>query len=142
MTTFDRVKRNLLRDMDSCKTHTAESWAHIMLKNTNRLADPAEQTKFWEFMQNPTGEEHMPPPVCEPMDEHAQIETPDTIVCPVLDDETSSDVVMENKYFRNGMAVFIQSKPANTGTLESSQSPADPLLIDADSDEKIDSETL
>ena len=141
MTTFERVRENILRDMASRQTHTAESWAHIMLDNTRRLTDTDEQTKFWEFMQNPTGEEHLPPPTCA-ASEHTMIEQPDTIICPLAeDDEKSGDVEMNNKYFRNGMSMYISSKP-NKDSSESEPLPADQVLIGGHSDEKTETEML
>ena len=143
MTTFDRVKKNILRDMQGSKTHTAESWARIMLNNTNRLTNTVEQEKFWDFMQNPTNEEHIPPPICAPMaDDHIQIDQPDTTQCPVENDEKMSDVTLENKYFRNGMAMFIQSKPVSTNSSESAQLPIGRLSLNEQPDEKTDVEML
>ena len=46
--TFEKVKKNILADIKSCKTHTAESWAQIMLKNTSRLTKDADQAQFWD----------------------------------------------------------------------------------------------
>ena len=50
MSTFERAKKNMLRDMAGSKTHTAESWARILLHNTARLTDIKEQEKFWRFL--------------------------------------------------------------------------------------------
>ena len=47
MSTFEKVKRRILRDMDSCTTHDAMSWAQIMLQNTAQLTSEADQKKFW-----------------------------------------------------------------------------------------------
>ena len=144
MTTFERVKQNILRDMQGSKTHTAESCARIMLNNTNRLTNTAEQEKFWDFMQNPTNEEHIPPPICAPMaEDHMQIDQPDTTKCPVEnDDEKMTDVTLKNKYFRNGMAMFIQSKPVSTNSSESVQLPIGRLSLNEQPDEKTDVEML
>mgnify|MGYP006107390467 CR=1 FL=1 len=141
MTTFDRVRKNILRDMASRKTHTAESWAHIMLENTCRLTNTAEQEKFWEFMQNPTGEERAPP-VCGPMLPHVQIDQPDTIMCPLGDDEKSGTVEMENTFTRNGMSMYITSKPTNRDLVTSEQLPIGRLSLCENSDERKDFEMV
>ena len=95
-------------------------------------------------MQNPTTEEHIPPPICAPMPEdHMQIDQPDTSKCTIeTDDEKMTDVTLENKYYRNGMAMFIQSKPANTSSSESVQLPIGRMSLDEQPDEKTDSEML
>ena len=143
MTTFERVRANVLKDIASRKTHTPESWAHLMLDNTRRLTDPVEQEKFWNFMQNPTGEEHIPPPVCAPMSDHVQIDQPDIIMCSINtgDDEKSGEIEMKNSYFRNGMSMYIHSKP-NTTTSESMQLPIGRLSICEEKDEKTDFEMI
>ena len=56
MSTFERVRRNIERDMEMTKVHTAASWAAIMLRNTSRLTNGIEQKKFLEWMTNPFDE--------------------------------------------------------------------------------------
>ena len=142
MTTFERVRANVLKDIASRKTHTPESWAHLMLDNTRRLTNPVEQEKFWNFMQNPTGVEHIPAPVCAPMSDHVQIEQPEIIMCPTKgDDEKSEEIEMKNSYFRNGMSMYIHSKP-NKVTSESTPLQVDRLSICTETDEKTDFEMI
>jgi hypothetical protein len=124
----------MLRDMAGSKTHTAESWANIMLKNTSRLTDVNEQEKFWRFMSNPQDEEDIPDPVCQPM-EHKRIEEPEQYTTTYVDHgeekQCEEKIKIHNEYFRNGQAVYIRSKPSKA-TSVSSPLPSRPV----DSDEE------
>jgi hypothetical protein len=113
MTSFEKVKKGILKDMDASRTHTAMSWANIMLRNCNRLTSVAEQHKFWEWFTNPEDDE-LPPVVCEKF-EHCHISTPKYTTAPT-DDEKTPDVTFENTYTRNGCAMHVVSKPVNTET--------------------------
>ena len=76
-------------------------------------------------------------------EDHMQIDQPDTTQCPVEnDDQKMTDVTLENKYFRNGMAMFIQSKPVSTNSSESVQLPIGRLSLNEQPDEKTDVEML
>ena len=146
MSAFDRCKNNIIRDMAASKTHTAESWARIMLENTAHLTKPEDQAKFWEFLMNPYDMEDIPKPVIAPM-QHSMIDQPAeyTAKVSVDDDEKSAekDVVIVNTYFRNGGTLHITSKPAaNTKTLESSASPVDQMSECGSSDGKTDFEIV
>ena len=136
MSTFEKVKRNILRDMDKSMTHTAESWARIMLDNTSRLTRVSEQKKFWAWMTNPEEDESIVDPVCEQFTEHCRIDEVDQYDVPMTivdtDDEKSSieTVQMKNEYFRNGLGMYIKSKPINTNSSRLEPSPVDPMLLD------------
>lgn len=105
MSTFERAKRNILRDMASSSCHTAESWAQILLNNTARLNKREDQDKFWEFITNPNDDEDIPSPTViaidqtEDLPEAVTVETPD------------GDVEMEREYHRNGQGVYVYSQP-------------------------------
>jgi len=111
MTSFERVKRNILRDIAGSRNHTAGSWANIMLNNTSRLTDVGEQEKFWNWMQNPEDDER-PGVVCENFETHCEIARPKYTSVP-LDggDEKSKEVQLENEYKRNGSAMYVRVKP-------------------------------
>ena len=106
MTTFERVRRNILRDMAGSKTHTAASWANIMLTNTARLTNVSEQKLFWAWVENPTDEER-PAPVCDVFDEHALVE----IAKLVTVTDNGQTVQLEQEVFKNGATTFIRVKP-------------------------------
>jgi len=122
MSTFEKVRRNILRDMSLSKTHTAESWANIMLSNTGRLTDVLQQHLFWQWMSNPMESEDIPDAVIESM-EHTQIETPEYTSVPMQDDEKETEIQMRNEYYRNGQGVYIRSTPI-------SATESKPLLVD------------
>ena len=110
MSTFDRVKTAILRDMASAQTHTASSWATILLRNTNRLTDVSEQKKFWNWLANPQELERESSVVgtVEPPTE--PVVFPKTYEMPLLadgDDEKCPVVTMEQTVRRNGLACYI-----------------------------------
>ena len=107
MSTFERVKRNILRDMNSSSTHTAESWANIMLTNCSNLHSVEEQKKFWAWLQNPMGDERADP-ICEVFDSHLRINEEKVTK---FDDDEKSPTYLKNTYNRNGSAMFIKSVP-------------------------------
>ena len=114
MTTFERVKRNILRDMDGQKVHTAESWANILLTNTNRLKDEREQAKFWAWLGNPDDREMEEPtlrPVVENKDAPTQVSVTVKDECDEKEGETI--VELENAFERNGFITVCRTKPRN-----------------------------
>ena len=112
MSTFERVKRNILRDMAGSKTHTSESWANIMLTHTNRLTDVKEQKKFWAWIQNPEDSEDIVDPIIETFEKHVEdIPSEVTVSYQHENDEKAQEIVLENTVERNGMAVFIKTVP-------------------------------
>ena len=78
MTTFERVKKRILKDMAASTTHNAESWVNIMLRNTALLTNVEEQKKFWEFIQNPE-EDERPPPQIDVFETHLPDDIPNTV---------------------------------------------------------------
>ena len=135
----------MLRDMAGSKTHTAESWARILLNNTARLTDIKEQEKFWRFLSNPNDDEDIPDPVCTPM-VHSKIEEPKQYTTsfntnPQEEKSNEEEVKIDNEYFRNGHALYIRSIPVNTDSSVSSLLPRRLSCVDVDLDEKTNSET-
>ena len=134
MSTFERAKRNLLADMKGCSVHTAESWAHMMLKHTANIRSDEDQARFWQFMLNPNDDEAIPPPVLTPIT-HELEAIPKTVSAPVPGEEKES-VELQNECHREGMTTYIRTVPKKvTETLL--LSPADPALLpSATGDEK------
>ena len=111
MSTFERVRRNILADMEAQTAHTAESWCDIMLRNTARLTDEKEQAKFWGFLTNPNDEEDIPMPKLERWS-HDKIAQPETVKLLVKDedDEKGAEVELENVYERRGQTMYIKTR--------------------------------
>ena len=51
---FERVKRDILKEMHCAPYHTASSWADIMLRNTAYLTTEDDQKEFWKWSLNPS----------------------------------------------------------------------------------------
>ena len=112
MTTFARVRKNIERDMAGQRVHTSESWAGILMRNTNRLTDEGEQAKFWAWLQNPEDDEREPPTLVCRGDYKL---TPETVTASYreVDDEKAGEcqVELENTYTRHGFTLLCQTKP-------------------------------
>ena len=109
MATFEKVRKKITRDIDAIKVHTPESWANILLTHTSQLRDEREQAKFWNWLQNPTEDECVQPPI---VGEIAEITlTPGIVAVKNTDDEKSETISLKNEYTRNGMVLVCRTKP-------------------------------
>ena len=103
MSTFERARRNILRDIAGSKTHDAMSWANILLANTARLNKHNDQVKFWNFLCNPDDNEDLPK--CEVMSyEHKEPECPHEF--------TMEGIEMKSDYAVDGHAMFVRTGPS------------------------------
>ena len=116
MTSFERCKLGILRDMAGCSTHNAESWCSIMLRNTAGLTDVDQQRLFWNFLQNPEDDDR-PPPEVEIFEKHVRADLPKTCVV----DVDGKTVVLEQTVVRNGQSVHICLKPVPTDQCDEKQ---------------------
>ena len=53
---FERVKRDIMKDMENTTIHSPESWADIMLQNTQYLKTEQDQQDFWNWIINPNAD--------------------------------------------------------------------------------------
>ena len=137
MSTFERVRAGILRDMAGDATHTAESWAEILLRNTARLTDVKEQEKFWAFLSNPQDNEDIPTPVIEPYTPTTELrEEFTTVPLKEENEEKAQDVELQNQYHRNGMTCYVLTKTDSETSEPLSRRLA---ALTLDSDEKTDS---
>ena len=127
MSTFERVRKNILRDMASCRVHTSESWAQIILRNTSRLTDVEEQKKFWNFMTNPQDDEDIPK-VTEFAPYVHEEKTDEITKC--------DDMTLENHYHREGATMYVRTEPIQTGSEALDMSLVGQRLLTLDEDEK------
>ena len=114
MTTFERVKFKILRDMSGMRVHTAESWANILLTNTNRLKDEREQALFWAWLQNPE-EEEIEAPTLRSVVENKDAPKRFTVTIKDECDEKEGDVTieLENEFKRTGFITVCKTKPVS-----------------------------
>ena len=112
MTTFEKVRKKITRDIDGIKVHTPESWANILLTHTSQLKDEREQGKFWEWLHNPEEEEREATTVvpCG-----APTLAPEFVTTTIkdCDDEKEGDTIVElqNQFQRNGFVMTCRTKP-------------------------------
>ena len=115
MSTFEKVRTRITRDMDAHKFHTPESWANILLTNTALLKDEKEQGKFWKWLQNPEDEDHIEPPTLARCGE--PVLSPEFVTTTVQDecDEKEGETIVElqNQFQRNGFVMTCRTKPVN-----------------------------
>ena len=134
MSTFERVQRNIMRDMAGKKTHTAESWVQIMTRNTATLTNVDEQAKFWQWIANPEELEHVPPPTLLNVEAPKIIDQYCTAPSAITDEKTA-DVELENTVQRNGLGCYVHTQvKTDSETLE--RSPTGPDASVSSSDEK------
>ena len=111
MSTFERARDGVLRDMAADMTHTSESWAAILLRNTSRLTDVKEQEKFWGFLVNPEDDEDLPAPIIEPYEATTEVrEEFTTVPLKEENEEKARDVELQNQYYRNGMTCYVRTR--------------------------------
>ena len=112
MSTFERVKRNILADMAANKTHTQASWARIMLTNTVNLHNVDEQKKFWTWLLNPTDEDHISKPIFTTFTHPLLDNIKNEVTVPVdTDDEKTQDIILTQECVRNGMTTLMKVTP-------------------------------
>ena len=100
MSTFERVRAMIMKDIDSASHHTADSWANIMLQNTARLTNPVEQRKFWDWVANPEDEDGRAKCTFETLPPTKTVDFQPTIK---IGDETYNQEI-----YRNGMSCLIK----------------------------------
>ena len=112
MTTFEKVRRKIERDMDAIQVHTPESWASILLRHTQTLKDEQEQKKFWAWLGNPE-EEDLEAPKLIPMG--MPVQTPRNVTVRQKDecDEKCGEVNVDlvNEFEQNGCIMVCRTKP-------------------------------
>ena len=107
---FLRVKNTMLREMKETNFHTAESWANIMLQNTQYLTTVEDQKSFYNWILNPSDSREYQAPTFK---KH----NPDQILCEEFgkltlvnkDDEKECEQTYEvtQQGTRNGMTQYI-----------------------------------
>ena len=112
MTTFEKVRKKITRDMDGIKVHTPESWANILLTHTSQLKDEREQAKFWNWLQNPEEDEREAPTLGQCND---PVLAPEFVTTTIKDecDEKEGDTIVElqNQFKRNGFVMTCRTRP-------------------------------
>ena len=129
MTTFEKAKMRIERDMKNMFAPDAQAWANIMLEHTAQLTDPDEQKKFWQWMVNPYDTDTAHVNEWAPVSEQRQIEQVGTV------QDGDSTVELHNQCHQVGGTTFIKTTPRIMNqTLE----PLPPHLeYDTSDDEKV-----
>ena len=135
MKILDRVKRDIMREIDSQQTHTGASWADIMLRHSSRLQKTGDQKEFWAWLLDPNEEKESDEMTFTEVDPNKiELRTEYTVPSCNTDDEKSDivQVQMTNEIHREGFVTYIRSKPVN-GSVYTSLPPRerpDPLCVD------------
>ena len=104
---FNRVKKSILSEMESARSHDGESWAHIMLTNSQRLTSVEDQKAFWFWIMDPTDETD----IDLNFDECAPKEDiPAIFNVPVEDDEKTQTIECHNEVSKNGLITYIHTR--------------------------------
>ena len=126
MSTFETVKRRLMRDIQQTPNMDGMQWANIMLKNTTRLTDEEEQKKFWNFIQNPGDVDLEETTKWDTIPEPTEVQQFVTAY-----DDDHKEVELENRFMQNGLCTFISTTNRTSG-----QKQLD-LPCDSEEDEKV-----
>ena len=101
---FERVKRDILKDMKELSYISGDAWADILLKHSKYCESDADQISFWNFILNPS--------------DSRDFETPKYITSPEILEMTytpqnvvSNKVKLENEYHQEGGTVFMKTIP-------------------------------
>ena len=109
---FQQVKRDILKDMKAIACHTPESWADIMIQNTQHLTTKADQESFWNWIMNPSESRDYKAPTFSEYDTN-NVEVPEFQTMKVVDEEDEKsqecEIVLQNKTTRNGMTMFVET---------------------------------
>ena len=132
MKIIDRVKRDIMREIDSQQTHTGFSWADIMLRHSSRLTERVDQEAFWRWIVDPNEDREVNMTFTEIDPSKVDLATQYTTPVEEKDDEKCGEVQMENKIHREGFVTYISSKPVNGAECTSSQRQGHQDLICAD----------
>ena len=125
MSTFETVKRRLLRDIRDTPNMDGMQWANIMLQNTSRLTDEEEQKKFWNFISNPGDADLDETTDWTPIPEPTEVQQFVTGY-----DDDHKEVELENRFKQNGLCTFVSTVSRTSG-----QKRLD-LPCDSEEDEK------
>ena len=111
MTTFEKVKRNILRDMREIPVHSETTWADIMIRNTCQMKEIEEQKKLWNWLVNPN--EDSPPCTFMSVDKDRKIVVEEFQKMTIKDegDEKTDTYTLniKNETIRNGNVCYIKT---------------------------------
>ena len=105
MSTFERVQKRILREMESCQSIDSMTWANIMLRHTAQLTSETEQKKFWNWMTNPSDADLAETTIFTPMPEPTEVQPTVTAI------EDNEEIELENRWKQNGLCTFIRTAP-------------------------------
>ena len=115
---FQRVKAKMVKEIASIDSHTPESWADIMIRNSAYLKTDADQESFFNWILNPSDSLDFKPPVYKTIDPDQDIiiEKLQRMTIKDTDDEKSCDmeIDMDVEEHRNGLTSYIVVKPRST----------------------------
>jgi len=112
---FLRVKAKMQKEIDSHSSHTPESWADIMLRNSALLTTDEDQESFFKWILNPADSFDAVAPTFKTIDPTQSIIIPKTQVCTIIDEgdekQCEREIELDVEEHRNGLTSYILVKP-------------------------------
>ena len=112
---FQRVKAKMQKEIDSIHTHTPESWADIMLRNSAYLKTDEDQESFFNWILNPSDNLDYVPPVFKTVDPNLPIVIDKIQRMKVKDDSDEKtceiDIEMDVEEHMNGLTSYSIVRP-------------------------------
>jgi len=93
--------------MKSARSHDGESWANIMLTNSQRLTTGEDQKAFWNWIMDPTDERDQ---VIEYTDCNTNEHIPAVYTVQDDTDEKTQTIECHNTVTRNGLTTYIHTR--------------------------------
>ena len=110
------------KEIDSHSSHTPESWADIMLRNSALLTTDQDQESFLKWILNPADNFDVVEPTFKTIDPTQSIIIPKTQVCTVIDEEDEKqcerEVELDVEEHQNGLTSYILVKPKECKSLQ------------------------
>lgn len=98
---MERVKKDILEEMESTPYVSGDAWADILLRNAKYCKTEEDQQDFWRFILNPSDSREFKDPTFVKMEEAK--------MCDAETTAEGSDVY--NEFEQIGGTMFVRTKP-------------------------------
>ena len=112
---FQRVKRDIIRDIEEQNCHSQSSWADILLKHSKYCVTKADQQSLYRFILNPDDMRDFGDIEFEDIDpvDEVKINCFEKMQISNSEDEKENmeEITLENKIYTRGGTTFVITKP-------------------------------